>query len=322
MGITIIYGVVFSLVNIMTDIAYGFLDPGFAMAETIAPGSKKITKPNSLERAARWENMRRGLYRFRSNRLSLVGLGVLVFFIVIAIVAPYVVPFPQDAEGKVHALDRLQPPSNTHPFGTDKVGRDIFSRVLLGTPIALQVGIVIIFIAASIGVTLGGIAGYFGGWVDEAIMRFTDIFLTVPALVLAMAITAALGRGIVNTMIGISLVWWPGFARLTRSLVLSLREESFVEAARGMGASNGRVLFRHILPNAVSPIIVKMSTDFGFAVLTAAALGFIGLGAQPPDAGMGGDDQRRSCLFPTGMVDRHVSGYVDLVACIWAKSLG
>jgi peptide/nickel transport system permease protein len=113
-------------------------------------------------------------------------------------------------------------------------------------------------------------------------MRVTDIFLTVPALVLAIAITAALGKGITNVMIGISLVWWPGFARLTRSLVLSLKQESFVEAANGIGASDFRILFRHILPNALSPIIVKMSTDFGFAVLTAAALGFIGLGAQPP----------------------------------------
>ena len=129
-------------------------------------------------------------------------------------------------------------------------------------------------------------------------MRVTDIFLTVPALVLAIAVTAALGRGIVNTMIGISLVWWPGFARLTRSLVLSLREELFVEAAHGIGADNPRVLFRHILPNAVSPIIVKMSTDFGFAVLTAASLGFIGLGAQPPDPEWGAMINDGRAYFP------------------------
>jgi peptide/nickel transport system permease protein len=268
------------------------------MAEWASPDIEAAVEPASLARAARWENMRRGLYRFRSNRLSLIGLGILVFFIAIAILAPYIAPFPEDTHGKVHALERLQAPSNTHPFGTDKVGRDIFSRVLLGTPIALEVGTVIIVLAASIGVTLGGIAGYFGGWVDELLMRFTDIFLTVPALVLAIAVTAALGRGIVNTMIGISLVWWPGFARLTRSLVLSLREELFVEAARGMGANNLRVLFRHILPNAVSPIIVKMSTDFGFAVLTAAALGFIGLGAQPPDPEWGAMINDGRAYFP------------------------
>ncbi|RMF77692.1 MAG: ABC transporter permease [Chloroflexi bacterium] len=230
----------------------------------------------------RWDNLRRGLYRFRSNTLSMVGLSALLIIVVIAIIAPFVVPFPEDAEGALHVTERLQAPSSVHPFGTDKVGRDIFSRVLMGTGLAFRVGFVIIVLATTIGVSIGGIAGYFGGWLDEILMRITDIFLTVPALVLAIAITAALGNGITNTMIGISLVWWPGFARLTRSLVLSLREEPFVEAAFGIGASNMRIIFRHILPNAVSPIIIKMTTDFGFAVLTAAALGFIGLGAQPP----------------------------------------
>jgi peptide/nickel transport system permease protein len=230
----------------------------------------------------RFENLRRGIYRFRRNPLSMIGLLLLVIICVLAVIAPYVVPFPEDAEGRVRATQRLTPPNDTFLFGTDNVGRDIFSRTLMGTGLALQVGVVIIVLATSIGVTIGGIAGYFGGWLDDLLMRITDIFLTVPALVLAIAVTAALGKGITNVMIGIALVWWPGFARLTRSLVLALREEAFVEAARGIGAGHVRVLFRHILPNALSPIIVKMSTDFGFAVLTAAALGFIGLGAQPP----------------------------------------
>jgi len=212
----------------------------------------------------------------------MVGLVMLVLVIIIAFIAPAIVPYPEDAEGNVRALDRLKPPDGEFYFGTDNVGRDIFSRTLMGTGLALQVGVVIIVLATSIGVTLGGVAGYFGGWIDDLLMRITDIFLTVPALILAIAVTAALGKGITNVMIGIALVWWPGFARLTRSLVLSLREEPFVEAARGIGAGHLRVLFRHILPNIASPIIVKMSTDFGFAVLTAAALGFIGLGAQPP----------------------------------------
>jgi peptide/nickel transport system permease protein len=248
------------------------------MAET----TLEITELQTESSSVRFENLRRGIYRFRSNMLSMFGLVILVVIVIIALVAPYIAPFPEDATGAMHALERLQEPSAEHPFGTDKVGRDIYSRVLMGTGLALQVGTVIILLATSIGVTLGGISAYFGGWVDDILMRITDIFLTVPALVLAIAITAALGKGITNTMIGISLVWWPGFARLTRSLVLSLREEPFVEAAYGLGAGHARILFRHILPNAVSPIIIKMSTDFGFAVLTAAALGFIGLGAQPP----------------------------------------
>lgn len=258
----------------------------------------QIADIQAAHKADRWENLRRGLYRFRGNHLSLVGLTILLFFIIVAIFAPVIAPYPEDATGSVHPLERLQPPSADHLFGTDKVGRDIFSRVVMGTPIALQVGTVIILLAASIGITLGGIAGYFGGWVDELIMRITDIFLTVPALVLAVAITAALGRGIINTMIGISLVWWPGFARLTRSLVLSLREDLFVEAARGLGASDRRILFRHILPNTVSPIIVKMSTDFGFAILTAASLGFIGLGAQPPTPEWGAMINDGRAYFP------------------------
>jgi peptide/nickel transport system permease protein len=182
----------------------------------------------------------------------------------------------------MRAVDRLKAPGAPYWFGTDNVGRDIFSRLLMGTALALRVGLVIIVLATAIGVTVGAIAGYSGGWVDDLLMRITDIFLTVPALVLAIAVTAALGKGMINVMIGISLVWWPGFARLTRSLVLGLREEAFVEAAHSIGVSHARILFQHILPNTLSPIIVKMSTDFGFAVLTAAALGFIGLGAQPP----------------------------------------
>ena len=230
----------------------------------------------------RWENWRRGIARFRANPLSMVGLTLLILILVIALIAPYVVPFPEDAEGTVRAIARLKPPGAPYWFGTDNVGRDIFSRLLMGTGLALRVGLVIIVLATAIGMTVGAVAGYAGGWVDDLLMRMTDIFLTVPGLVLAIAVTAALGKGMINVMIGISLVWWPGFARLTRSLVLSLREEAFVEAAHSIGVGHMRLLFQHILPNTLSPIIVKMSTDFGFAVLTAAALGFIGLGAQPP----------------------------------------
>jgi peptide/nickel transport system permease protein len=251
------------------------------MAET-TDRSVQVADLQSEATPVRWENLRRGVYRFRTNILSMIGLAVLLWIIAIAIAAPFVVPFPGDAAGDINPRERLVAPDSVHYFGTDNVGRDIYTRVLLGTGLALQVGIVIIFLATTIGITIGGIAGYFGGWADDLLMRMTDIFLTVPALILAIAVTAALGKGILNVMIGISLVWWPGFARLTRGLVLSLKEEPFVEAARGLGAGHMRILFRHILPNAVSPIIVKMSTDFGFAVLTAAALGFIGLGAQPP----------------------------------------
>ena len=261
--------------------------------------SPSVTEFARSKGFARLENVRRGIYRFRSNTLSMVGLCMLLMVIILAIIAPIIAPYPEDATGATHFLERFEPPSKAHFFGTDKVGRDIFSRVIMGTGLALQVGIVIISLAATIGITLGAIAGYFGRWVDDLIMRFTDIFLAVPALVLAIAITAALGKGITNVMIGISLVWWPGFARLTRSLVLSLKEEAFAEAANGIGASHARILFRHILPNAMSPLIVKMTTDFGFAVLTAAALGFIGLGAQPPTPEWGAMINDGRAYFPS-----------------------
>lgn len=248
----------------------------------MADASVSVPELSTSPSTGTWENWRRGMRRFRSNPLSVAGLVILVVLLVVAAIAPQVVPFPEDAEGNMRAVDRLKPPGAPFYFGTDNVGRDIFSRVLMGTGLALQVGAVIIFLASAIGVTVGLLAGYFGGWTDDILMRITDIFLTVPALVLAIAVTAALGKGILNVMIGISLVWWPGFARLTRSLVLSLREEVYVEAARSTGVKQPSILLRHILPNILSPIIVKMSTDFGFAVLTAAALGFIGLGAQPP----------------------------------------
>lgn len=264
----------------------------------MADSPKPKRKRKSFAAGPRWDNIARGLYRFRSNYLSMVGLTMLILFFLVAVFAPLIAPFPEDATGKTRVAARLMPPSAEFAFGTDKIGRDIFSRVVMGTPLAFQVGIVIILLATSIGVTIGAVAGYAGGWVDDILMRVTDIFLTVPPLVLAIAMSAALGKGIVNAMIGISLVWWPGFARLTRSLVLSLREEPFVEAAYGIGAGHARIIFRHILPNAVSPIIIKMTTDFGFAVLTAAALGFIGLGAQPPTPEWGAmiNDGRR--FFP------------------------
>ena len=244
------------------------------------------------------ENWRRGLQRFRQNPLSMIGLAILLVLVMIAIAAPQIVPFPEDAAGNMRAVDRLKPPAAPFWFGTDNVGRDIFSRVLMGTGLALRVGFTIIFLASAIGVTVGLISGYFGGWTDDILMRITDIFLTVPALILAIAVTAALGKGILNVMIGISLVWWPGFARLTRSLVLSLREEVYVEAARSTGTKQFQILRRHILPNILSPIVVKMSTDFGFAVLTAAALGFIGIGAQPPTPEWGAMINDGRAYFP------------------------
>ncbi|MCC6312788.1 MAG: ABC transporter permease, partial [Thermomicrobiales bacterium] len=167
-------------------------------------------------------------------------------------------------------------------FGTDQVGRDVFTRVVVGARVSLLAGLTVIALALVIGTVLGAIAGFFGGWLGEAIMRVTDVFLTIPDLILAMAFAAALGPGLFNVMIAVSLVWWPGYCRLARANVVALRNAQFAEAAQSRGASRSRVLFSHVLPNAFPTILVKASMDIGFAVLTTAALGFIGLGSQPP----------------------------------------
>lgn len=234
------------------------------------------------ENESRINETKRSIYRFRQSRLSVIGLIMVTFILLVAIFGPPLVPYPEDATGAVHVRDRLLPPGPEHYFGTDDMGRDVFSRVIVGSRYSLMSGVVVLAIAITIGVTLGAIAGYFGGRVNTVIMRFTDVFFTIPALILALAISAALGRGLIVAMAAIALVWWPGYCRLTQGEVLSIKEKDYVEAARGLGASHRRITLQYILPNCFSPIIVKASLDMGFAILTTAALGFIGVGAQPP----------------------------------------
>ena len=213
---------------------------------------------------------------------SRLGLGLVVGFLLLCGLGPFMVPYPEDARGAVHLDDKLRPPSARHWFGTDEVGDDVFTRVVLGARVSLQVGPVITLIAAAIGVPLGLVAGSVGGVAGEAIMRVTDLFLSVPGLVQALAIVGALGPGIVNAMLALSLVWWPGYVRLVQGKALAVRSEVFVEAARAVGVGRLRIVFVHVLPNCLSPIVVKASMDMGLAILAAASLGFIGLGAQPP----------------------------------------
>jgi len=193
--------------------------------------------------------------------------------------APYIAPYgPFD----ISLSEAFQQPSTKHLFGTDEMGRDILSRVLWGSRISLRVGVTVVAISLCIGTVLGGIAGYMGGVIDEIVMRFTDLVLAFPSIVLALALAAALGPGLNNAMFAISVTWWPWYSRLVRGQVLSIREAGFVEAARCIGASGYRILFRHILPNSFGPVIVNASMDFGWTILMGAALGFLGIGAQPP----------------------------------------
>jgi peptide/nickel transport system permease protein len=219
---------------------------------------------------------------FAGSFSSMLGLALVVLFLILAIFGPALAPYPEDTTGAVNLSQRLLPPSLAHPFGTDEMGADILSRIIVGARTSLWIGLIITGVGACIGVPLGIIAGYHGGFIRAAIMRVTDLFLSVPGLALALTIVAALGPGITNCVIALSLVWWPGYVRLVESKTLSVKEELYVESARALGASTPWILRRHILPNCLTPIIVKASMDMGMAVLSAASLGFIGLGAKPP----------------------------------------
>jgi peptide/nickel transport system permease protein len=226
--------------------------------------------------------LRRYVRAYARSASSMAGLIIVAVFLAVTVIGPWIVPYPEDARGAVHLERKLQPPSAAHWFGTDEVGNDVYTRVILGARVSLQIGLVITLVATLIGVPLGIVAGHVGGRVGEVIMRVTDVFLSVPALVLALAVVGALGPGILNAMIALSLVWWPGYVRLLQAKTLALGQESFVEAARAGGAGRLRIVLVHLLPNCVSPIAVKASMDMGAAILAAASLGFIGLGAQPP----------------------------------------
>jgi peptide/nickel transport system permease protein len=230
------------------------------------------------DEAAAWAAGRWGRWRRRYG-LAAFGAALVVLWILIAILAPWISPYPFEA---VDVTKRLQPPSAVHWLGTDALGRDVLSRLLWGSRISLFAGIVVVAIGAALGVVIGGVAAYAGGKAEELMMRATDLVLCFPPIILAMAIAAALGIGVRNTMIAMLIVWWPKFARLARSLVLVQRSQEYVEAAVVMGYGSGRILFRHIVPNAVGPLVVLVTLDVGQAIITFAGLSFLGLGVIPP----------------------------------------
>lgn len=204
---------------------------------------------------------------------------IIVIFVILTIFGPWITPY---SATKLNMGDRFQPPSNDHWFGTDQAGRDILSRVIIGTRLSIFAGALIVTIATLIGVPLGLIAGYYGGSVDTVIVVITDMFLGFPALVLAIAVSAALGPGIINGVLAVSLVWWPGYVRLTRSIVLANKNLPYIEAAKAAGAGDIYIIVKHIFPACFHAIIVKQTMDIGYGILFVASLGFLGLGAQPP----------------------------------------
>lgn len=229
--------------------------------------------------ATRDSEWRRGLRRLWRSRLALVGLAIVIALVVVAIFAPWIAPY---SPTRINLRERLKPPSWKHPFGTDDAGRDILSRVIYGSRVTLRICTLVVGLTLAIGTLLGLISGFFGGWVDELVMRVSDVFLAFPALILAMAIAAALGPSLENAIVAMVAIWWPRYARVTRGQVLSIREIDYVSASRAAGASSLRIMLRHILPNCISPVVVQATLDLGEVVLTAATLSFIGFGAQPP----------------------------------------
>lgn len=219
------------------------------------------------------------LKRLKRNKRAMIGLVFIILIILVAIFAPYIAPYGFDDQDPSAAL---LAPSWQHICGTDQYGRDILSRLLYGTASSLEIGVVSVAIAASLGVAIGSIAGFFGGKLDMIIMRFLDIFYSVPALLMAIAIAATLGSGMTNAMVAVGISQIPNYARLIRGQILVIRDAEFIEAARLANARNWRIIYRHIVPNCMSPIIVNMTMGFASAILMAAGLSFLGLGAQPP----------------------------------------
>jgi len=216
---------------------------------------------------------------FRRNPLVVVGAGIVVAWIVVSAGAPLFAAYGPLAQ---RVVDRLQPPSPNHLFGTDALGRDILSRVLYGGRISLPVGFGVVAVSFIIGGAIGALAGFGSGWLDGVLMRSTDMVMAFPIIILAMTIAAALGPGLDHTMIALVAVSWPRYARVIRSLVLSVKENEYVQASRGLGASEARVLTRVVLPNCLAPALVMATLDLGNAILTFSGLSFLGLGSPPP----------------------------------------
>jgi len=253
------------------------------VSETV--GQWLMSETPTSRRQAMFGNVYRGLRSIVRNPTAFVGLVIVAGLVLMAAFAPWLTmgksPLDQDLAG------RLALPSAAHWFGTDELGRDIFARTLYGARVTLTIVLLVSVVVAPIGLAVGTVAGYLGGWVDAVLMRITDVFLAFPRLVLALAFAAALGPGIENAVIAISLTAWPPYARIARSETMTIARSDFIQAVVLQGASTWRILFRHIVPLCLSSVIVRLTLDMAGIILTAAGLGFLGLGAQPPTAEWG-----------------------------------
>ncbi|GHH99785.1 nickel transporter permease [Neobacillus kokaensis] len=244
------------------------------ISEKVISQNQNVT--TTYEPRSPWQMM---IKRFKKNKRAMIGLYITVLFIIVAILAPWISPYDPYAYN-MKAL--LQPPSLSHPFGTDQFGRDVLSRIIHGSRISLMIGMVGVGISILVGVSLGTIAGYFGGIIDSIIMRIMDILLAFPGFLLALAIISILGPNMLNVMIAIGIFSIPVFARIMRSSVISVKYKEFIEATKSLGGSHFFIIMKHVIPNCIAPIIVLSTMRIATAILTAAGLSFLGLGAQPP----------------------------------------
>jgi peptide/nickel transport system permease protein len=245
----------------------------------MATVSVDVSLPRTGLAVPRARRERRVWHILARNRMAVLGASIILLWVLLAIFAPLLAPYdPVDQQVRL----RLQGPSAAHLLGVDELGRDVFSRVLYGGRVSLPVAVVVVLLATLFGTLYGGLAGFGGKWLDEGAMRVVDMVLAFPSLILAMAIAAALGPSIQNSMLAMLLVWWPPYARVARGQVLGMKNRDFVTAARALGMSDWRVLVRHVLPNSIAPAMVLMTMDFGNAIIITAALSFLGLGAVPP----------------------------------------
>ncbi len=264
----------------------------------------------------------RGWYKFSRNKLSVFGLVLVIGFVSVAFLAPVITPYPEHAGPFVDFANATQPPSLAHWFGTDVIGRDILSRVVFGYRISLELAFIVLVIAVPTGVIPGLIAGYFGGWWETVIMRVTDVFLSIPPLVLALAIMGFLEPTLTNAMIAISAMWWPWYTRLLYNLTRQLKNEDYVTAAEVVGAPHWHVLLREILPNCVPSLLTKMTLDMSFVILLAAGLGFLGLGVQPPTPELGSMVAEGANYLPSLWWLPVFSGLAILIAVLGFNLLG
>jgi peptide/nickel transport system permease protein len=278
-----------------------------------------VPAPGAVELRGRLGLLVQGV---RRDRLFALGAVIVALVVLMALLAQWLAPHPADAGTASDPVHSLLAPSWAHPFGTDQVGRDVLSRVIFGARTSLRIAVESLAIAALIGIPLGVVAGYVGGWIDDVIMRVTDVFLAFPALLLALALEAVITPSVGNASIAIAVTWWPWYTRLIRAQASAVASTGYVASARALGVSGGRIVLRHVLPNSVAPVVVQLSLDFGGVILTAAALSFLGLGAQDPTPEWGLMVSQGQALFGTDWWVVTFPGAAILITALGFNLLG